>query len=292
MSDTMRLQSFDLATQDIAEADLDGLHALSISVGWPHRRSDWSLFRSLGRGLAAFDDIGRVFASAMWFDHGETVATIGMVITSPRVQTHGGGRFMMEHILRECGARSLMLNSTRAAHALYLSLGFEVQAVVCQMQGIVREGSGAPKLDASAVEVLAPDDLPRIVALDKAAFGADRSVVLTRLAPLSRIVGIRRNGHLEAYAMRRPFGRGTVIGPVVAHSEDDAILLSASLLGDLGGRFARLDTRQPEGRFRTFLQSSGLELYDTVKTMTRGAPLAAVRPGQPGIYALAAQPLG
>jgi len=291
MRDTMRLQSFELATQDIADVDIGALHALSIGVGWPHRRSDWELLRSLGRGVAALDDIGRVFNSALWFAYGESFATIGMVITSPRVQTHGGGRWMMERILNECGERSLMLNSTRAAFALYQSLGFEFQAVVSQMQGIVRRAPETPGPDTTDVQEIDFEDPAQMLALDRAAFGADRSAILSRLAPLSKIVGIRRNQRLEGYAMRRSFGRGVVIGPIVAQSEDDAVRLAASLLADLPGRFARIDTRHPSGRFGTFLQASGLKLFDTVSTMTRGAPLAAVRSGQPGIYGLAAQPL-
>ncbi len=292
MRDTMQLQSFDLATQDISGVDLEALHALSLSVGWPHRRSDWELLRSLGHGAAALDEIGRVFSSAIWFDHGQSLATIGMVITSPRVQTHGGGRWMMERILRECGERSLMLNSTRAAYTLYLSLGFEFQALVTQMQGIVRPAPDGPGPDGGAVEDLTLAAFSDLFALDRAAFRADRSRILTRLAPLSRIVGIYREQRLEGYAMRRAFGRGTVIGPVVAQSEDDAICLVRPLLADLGGRFARLDTRHPDGPFADFLKASGLKLFDSVSTMTRGTSLARTEVGRPGIYALAAQPLG
>ena len=289
--DTLHLQSYDLATQDIATADLDGLNALSISVGWPHRQKDWQFLRSVGRGLVALDEIGRVFSSGMWFGYGEDCATIGMMITSPRVQTYGGGRFMMDRMLDECGDRRLILNSTRAGYALYISLGFEFQAVVQQMQGTVRAAAALAALGAEGVEEITPAELPALLALDRAAFGADRSNLVSRLAPLSRIVGLRRDGVLEGYAMRRAFGRGQVVGPIVAQSEEDAIALAAPLLADLEGRFARVDTRQPEGRFRSFLLASGLPVFDTVKTLTRGAPLPKVVPGRLGIYGLAAQPL-
>jgi GNAT superfamily N-acetyltransferase len=112
---TMRLQSFDLASQDIASVDVEWLHGLSLGVEWPHRPADWDFLRKVGRGFVALDEIGRVFSSAMWFPYGADCATIGMVITSPRVQTHGGGRWMMDGILRQCGERRLILNATRAA---------------------------------------------------------------------------------------------------------------------------------------------------------------------------------
>ncbi|WP_245414916.1 GNAT family N-acetyltransferase [Aureimonas flava] len=287
----MRLQSFELATRDIADADLDALHALSISVGWPHRRADWDLLRSLGRGFASLDDIGRVFGSAMWFRHGADCATIGMVITSPRVQTQGGGRWMMDRILAECGGRRVIVNATRAAHALYLPLGFEPRATVHQIQGFVGAVPQPDGRGTGTVEPVPSGDLAAILALDGAAFGADRTAVLARLAPLSRVLGIRRDGRWDGYAMRRPFGRGHVVGPVVAASEDDAVRLVAPLLADLAGRFARMDTRQPEGPLRALLRRSGLGVFDTVRTLTRGGALPEVRTGRPGVYGLAAQPL-
>ncbi|TNC16201.1 GNAT family N-acetyltransferase [Methylobacterium terricola] len=284
---TMRLQSFDLASQDVASVDVEWLHGLSLGVEWPHRPSDWDLLRSVGHGFVALDEIGRVFSSAMWFPYGADCATIGMVITSPRVQTHGGGRWMMEGILRQCGERRLILNATRAAYSLYVSLGFEPQATVYQCQGYARPVVA----QGDAVETIAADGLAAVAALDAAAFGADRSALLARLAPVSEIRGLRRGGRLVGYAMRRPFGRGSVIGPVVAASEEEAVQLVTALLDGQDGQFVRLDTRQAGGALRAVLHAAGLPLHDTVTTMTRGAPLPKVEPGSPGVYALAAHAL-
>ncbi|KMO20175.1 GNAT family N-acetyltransferase [Methylobacterium platani] len=285
---TMRLQSFDLASQDIASVDVEWLHGLSLGVEWPHRAADWDFLREVGHGFVALDEIGRIFSSAMWFPCGADCATIGMVITSPRVQTHGGGRWMMEVILRQCGERRLILNATRAAYSLYLSLGFVPQATVYQCQGYARPVMPG---DAGAVETIPATGIPEVAALDAAAFGADRSALMARLAGVAEIRGLRRGGRLAAYAMRRPFGRGIVIGPVVAESEDEAVQLVAALLDGLDGQFVRVDTRQAGGVLRTFLHAAGLTLHDTVTTMTRGAPLPKVEPGAPGTYALAAHAL-
>lgn len=288
---TMRLKSYELATQDIASVDVEALHALSLGVEWPHRPGDWDAFRSLGHGIVAQDEIGRVFGSAMWFPHGEECATIGMVITTPRVQAQGGGRWMMDRILLQCGDRRLILNSTRAAYRLYVALGFVPQATVSQHQGYATPWA-APVLGPDpAVEAIAPAGLGEVAALDAAAFGAARPRLMAHLAGTAEIRGLRRDGRLVGYGMRRAFGRGTVIGPVVAESEADAVALVASLLTGLDGRFVRLDTRQPPGLLRSFLESAGLALFDTTKTLTRGAPLPVVEPGRPGIYGLTAHAL-
>jgi GNAT superfamily N-acetyltransferase len=288
---TMRLKSFELATQDIATVDVEALHGLSLGVEWPHRPGDWEALRALGHGVAAIDEIGRVFGSAMWFPHGEDCATIGMVITSPRLQTHGGGRWMMERILRQCGERRLILNSTRAAYRLYVSLGFEPQATVYQCQGYATpQAAPVPGL-ADAVEVLTSADLGEVAALDAAGFGAGRPRLMAQLAQTAEIRGLRRDGRLIGYGMRRAFGRGLVIGPVVAQSEEEAAALAAGLLAGLDGQFVRLDTRQEAGPLRTYLEAAGLRLFDTVRTLTRSAPLPSVEPGRPGVYGLAAHAL-
>ncbi|MET7248058.1 GNAT family N-acetyltransferase [Methylobacterium sp. EM32] len=288
---TMRLKSFELATQDIATVDVDALHGLSLGVEWPHRPGDWEALRALGHGVAAIDEIGRVFGSAMWFPHGEECATIGMVITSPRLQAHGGGRWMMERILQQCGERRLILNSTRAAYRLYVSLGFEPQATVYQCQGQATSAAAPRPSLADAVEVLMPSALDEVAGLDAAGFGAERPRLMAQLARTAEIRGLRRDGRLVGYGMRRAFGRGTVIGPVVAESEEEAASLVASLLAGLDGQFVRLDTRQETGPLRSYLEAAGLRLFDTVRTLTRGAPLPFVEPGRPGVYGLAAHAL-
>lgn len=289
---TIRLRSFELATQDIASVDPGALHALSIGVAWPHRPADWEMLRALGRGFVALDDIGRVFGSAMWFPHGEDFATIGMVITNPRVQAHGGGRWIMTRLLEDCGERRLLLNATQAAFNLYLSLGFVPQATVYQCQGVVPSGLPPPSAGPETIAAVPPADLPDVLALDAAAFGADRRCLLRHLAASSAMLGLRRGDRWIGYAVSRPFGRGQVIGPIVAEDEVQAARLVAAFLADLGGRFVRIDTRQGKGAFRSFLQASGLSVFDTVRTMTRGTTLSSVESGTPGIYGLAAHALG
>jgi Predicted acyltransferase len=98
---------------------------------------DWDFLRRAGQGIVAVDGIGRVFGSAMWFPHGRKFATIGLVLTSPRTQAQGTGRWLMEQVFERCGHRDLTLNSTDAAYHLYLSLGFRKEAFVYLWQGEV-----------------------------------------------------------------------------------------------------------------------------------------------------------
>jgi GNAT superfamily N-acetyltransferase len=301
----MRLDPFELTAVDIAGVDLESLHALSVGVGWPHRADDWRLLIDLGQGVAALDEIGRVLGSAMWFPQAEAFATGGMVITSPRLQARGAGAWLTGAVLAAAGDRPIGLNATRAATRLYHGLGFRAERPVFQHQGEVGPAPGDGGLASGTLPAGAmpqgtlsrdaePADLPALVALDAAAFGAARPAVLRRLLALSQGRVLVRDGRVEAFALRRPFGRGAVIGPVVASADADAIAVTRPLLAPAEGGFLRLDTRQAEGDFPSFLSRRGLALHDRVETMSRGGPW--LRPGRPGAapttYALASQALG
>lgn len=290
------VDSFDMRIADLSTTDLDQLHALSISVGWPHRAEDWQLLREIGEGIVAMDEIGRIMGSAMWFPYDVHFATIGMVITSPRLQSNGAGQWLMGHVLDRLEGRDLGLNATRAARRLYQSLNFTREGTVYQCNG---EAIAPPELDppvGSVLRALEPGDLDAIVELDKAAFGADRRILLARLLTCSKGIGLMRGGKIEAFSLCRPFGRGHVIGPVVAAGDEDAIAVVHPHATRHAASFLRLDTREKDGRFSEFLSRCGLPVYDTVTTMSLGRRWLAVRQGdaprEPRTYALASHTLG
>lgn len=161
MAKTVRVKSFELIARDIADVDVHLLHVLSIGVGWPHRPADWEFLRQVGQGIVAVDDIGRVFCSAMWFLQGEDLATIGLVITTPRAQAQGAGRWLMEEVMERCKGRNLTLNSTKAAYPLYLSLGFEKEATPLQCRRPLLSSYGYQAGDPCSVRTRLPPCPPK-----------------------------------------------------------------------------------------------------------------------------------
>jgi ribosomal protein S18 acetylase RimI-like enzyme len=291
MQRSVRVKSFELVAQDIAEVDVKLLHALSIAVGWPHRPKDWDFLRRAGLGIVAVDGIGRVFGSAMWFPQGDDLATIGLVITSPRTQAQGTGRWLMEQVFERCGDRNLALNSTHAAYPLYVSLGFTTEAVVYQCQGEVAAKLPAVTALDGELSALPSDKVEDITALDTSAFGTNRGTLLALLSANASIFTLRRGGEIVGYSMCREFGRGHVVGPIVAKNDHDAIHLTAVHLNNLKGRFARVDTREKDGEFAEFLQHSRLGLYETVTTMSKGRRFLNRKDNEPWVYGLAGHAL-
>ncbi|MDX8540444.1 MULTISPECIES: GNAT family N-acetyltransferase [Mesorhizobium] len=294
-SGSLKIDTFSMRIGDIEGIELDRLHAHSLSVGWPHRAEDWQFLRESGRGFVALDEIGRVLGSAMWFEHGADFATVGMVITSPRLQTLGAGQWLMKRVFEKVAGRDLRLNATRAARRLYLSLDFQPEKTVYQCQGVVRaEGTG--RLAARGdVRTLGEGDIPAAIMLDGAGFGVRRAALIEKLFAHSAGYGLFKGDRLKAFALCRPFGRGHVVGPVVAESDADAVAVVRPHVADHSGSFLRIDTHVDNGDFAALLSHSGMPVFDTVLTMSLGkrlADYAAGDPAMPKTYALASQTLG
>jgi GNAT superfamily N-acetyltransferase len=293
---SLTIDAFEARAVDIDTVELDQLHALSIGVGWPHRAEDRQSLRDVGHGIVAHDEIGRVLGSAMWFPHGRDFSTVGMVITSPRLQALGTAQWLMKRVFSECKGRNLRLNATRAAHKLYLSLGFRAESTVFQRQAEARRSDAMPnRPDGAELRRLDDADLAAVAELDAQAFGTLRVGLLTALLHQSVGFGLYRRGRPEAFALCRPFGRGHVVGPVVASNDKDAIMVVSPHVTAHEGQFLRLDTHLTDGEFCSFLARSGLALFDTVTTMSLGGTFHNPNEctgAMPRTYALASQALG
>ncbi|OBQ74232.1 GNAT family N-acetyltransferase [Mesorhizobium erdmanii] len=294
-SESLKVDTFSMRIGDIGGVELDRLHALSLSVGWPHRAEDWQFLRESGQGFVALDEIGRVLGSAMWFAHGADFATVGMVITSPRLQTLGAGQWLMKRVIENVVGCDLRLNATRAARRLYLSLDFQPEKTVYQCQGIaLTQMTGGVTNTPGDIRTLGANDIPAAIALDAAGFGVRRAALIEKLFAHSSGYGLFKGDTLNAFALCRPFGRGHVVGPVVAEHDADAIAVVKPHVTDHSGSFLRIDTHMHNGEFAAFLSHSGMPVFDTVLTMSMGKSLTDFAGGAitPMTYALASQTLG
>lgn len=243
--------------------DVPAAHALSLALKWPHRAQDWAMLQSVADGFVALDQ-GRIIGSAFACHQGGW-STIGLVIVSDEYQGHGIGRRLMDMALHSVGERTALLNATVAGTPLYRKLGFVEYGHIQQRQGTV--GVIAPT---SACRLLSQNDHARMSALASAATGLDRQGVMQAVfAEIEQAVGIDVGGHLQAFAVIRPFGRGRCIGPVVAQNAEQAQALIACLLAAVPGAFVRIDI--PVGcALEPYLDSVGLGTIDTVTCMSRG----------------------
>lgn len=284
----LRLETFETRLVDIASVDPAALLALSVSVSWPHREADWRFLLGLGEGLALVDEIGRALATVMWFRMGADFVMFGMMMTSPRLQAHGAGRALIEEAIRRNPLPRLALTATRQSLRLHRELGFSFEERVTQRQGAAR----VVDVDTNGVR---RDfrDLDALAALDLRACGHDRRQILAALLDIGEATVLFERGEPVAFALCRAFGRGHVVGPVVAATDAQAIAVVAPHVAAHAGSFLRLDTPMLEGAFADFLDASGLALYDRVTSMGLTGPSHAPQdPLGPRRYGLVSQTTG
>jgi len=271
-------------------ADLPAAHALSEELRWPHRLADWEMGLRLGEGRVAERD-GAVVGTAMRWRWGPRHATIGLVIVQPVCQGRRIGQRLMHAVMEGLDDVTLLLHATPEGLGLYERLGFRAIGQVRQHQGLpgpaplVALGSGWRLRPAGAA------DLPALVDLDHGARGMARDrLVAELLAHAEAGVVLDHDDRPRGYALLRRFGRGHVIGPVVAPDMAGARALIAHLAGHTAGRFTRLDIDAETG-LAHFLEDLGLKRVDAPTTMRRG-PADPLSPGAPVLVSLATQALG
>ncbi|CAN7362498.1 GNAT family N-acetyltransferase [Mesorhizobium sp. LjNodule214] len=279
------MQQDEIEIRDFGPNHIEGAVALSRRENWPHRAQDWQMALQLSRGAVVIGDQGRLTGTILVTPYGADCAMINMVIVDRNERGKGLGRRLMEKAFALAENRPLRLVATADGMPLYQKLGFVPSGTILQHQGKVAA------LDVpEGVEAAGTDDLPDIKALDRDAYGADREALIDALAERGQFAVIRRNGAIEAYAAIRPFGRGEVIGPVIAGSADAAKDLIRFFAAARPGAFLRVDTDSRTG-IAGWLEEIGLAHAGGGVAMDRPPKNGAER-ARPKVYALANQALG
>lgn len=265
-------------------AHLSEAVTLSEAERWPHRPADWQLIHDLSEGRAAEED-GQLVGTAFCTPYGEDVACLNMIIVGAPMRGRGLGRRLMDEIMALAGPRSMRLVATQSGLPLYRKMGFREVGRIVQQQGIAK-GIHAPV----GVDMAGPEDFGSVLALDRAAFGADREALIRKLGEIAEIAVLRGPDGLEGAAWCRDFGRGKVIGPVIAGNAEVAQRLIAVHVARNPGTFLRIDSPAGSG-LQDWLEQCGLAHSGGGVVMEYGQPRAHPETG-PRTFALASQALG
>lgn len=247
-------------------------HALSMALDWPYRQEDWQFAAGLATGFVA-EESGVVIGTALCWKYGSDRASLGHVIVSSEHQGRGIGRKLMGMVLEELGPRITFLHATLAGRPLYEKLGFSVCGSLDHHQGTIGEPLPLALLSGHQLRPAVPADFPHIIELAARASGLERSAVLSALLKLGESAILESNGEIIGFSVRRRFGRGHLIGPVVARRSCDDVHARALIgywLTGRKGEYVRIDV--PSGTsFTEWLNAQGLKRVDTVSKMVRNA---------------------
>ena len=307
------------ALDTLTAADTHACWQLSQALRWPHREADWQQFiswaKAHGAALAVRAD-GRLIGCGLAWQWGDEQGSIGMVIVDDAWQRRGIGKRLFKGLLQALEGRDVMLQATAQGRPLYESLGFSAIGHARQFHGHWQPPAEAGPTSSIATDeltrLLQPQDVPALLAYDRRERGLVRPELLQALlaqmdADERCAVSVDAHGRLCGYGILRRFGRGWVVGPLLANGADRAVALVKRLTQERAGDFVRIDlaahvrafppsypqaqaqaqaqaghdrpSTQGDGHdadiLADWLQAHGLALVDQPTTMIR---LAASRP--------------
>jgi predicted GNAT family acetyltransferase len=276
---TMPEQSSTTGVRLLRPADLAAAVKLSAIAGWNQTEDDWRMLMDLApQGCFGIDADGELVATTTLLSYGKQLAWIGMVLTKPEYRGRGFARTLVTHALESAdsqGIRTVKLDATEYGRQLYESAGFEAE-------GSVERWSrpGTSNLQVAGGEF----DSDQLSVLDLAAFGADRSAMLEKLAEHSHV-----DAGTNAYLFARA-GRVTAyLGPCVANDPASAQGLITNTLQKRSSVFWSWDLL-PQNRDAVALASElGFIRQRVLTRMGRGESL---RGRDDMVYAIAGFELG
>ena len=186
------------------------------------------------------------------------------------------------------GDRTVVLHATAAGLPLYETLGFVADGTVRQHQGAAFGAELMPLAPGRRLRPIGRSDAAPLTALDQAATGLDRTALMAALLEASSGVVLDEGGTAIGFALLRRFGRGHVIGPVIAPDPASAQALVSHLLGQRAGEFIRIDVPEAVG-LSDWLLGLGLADAGPAIRMVRGK---LSRAGSDTTFALASQAFG
>ena len=264
--------------------DLKSCAALSVDRDWLPEQDKWSLLLAASEVFGVDAPDGRGLAGAVVLTRwAADYAAVGMMLVAARYERRGLGRALMEHLLRTAGDdATVTLFATDMGRPLYEKLGFAAVRRNVPFAGRFRARPGD---DAGGVRAATPADLPAILDLDRAAFGADRGHVLKRLCALAdRMVvaeaGGQKGRDLAGYAAAwRNTPASAVIGPLVAPDGETARHLVTALAADAATP-VRLDLDPDRPELPGWAHAHGLEPSGLTVVMAHGEATARGVPGR------------
>ena len=220
--------------RELTIGDLEALVSLSSEAGWNQSARDWGRLLELEpHGCLGIEAEGRLAATATVVAYGRELAWVGMVLTHPGFRGRGFGSAITARaveIARARGALTVKLDATDMGKPIYERLGFRDEQPIERYQRQPQAGA-LPTPAASPPSRYEPDP-----ALDREAFGADRSALLASLAR-EQALSLPGGG----FAMARVGSRAVQLGPCVARTRESARSLMHALAAAHAGRLLYWD---------------------------------------------------
>jgi GNAT superfamily N-acetyltransferase len=255
-------------------------HAADVMVGggWGDRRRflQFTLDHPGCTPLVADVD-GQVVGTGVATVNG-AVGWIGMIFVDEALRGRGIGTALTEAVIGELtssGCSSFALVATPLGRPIYERLGFradmDYRVIAAAGLGLAPATSGPGSPGGPRLRTLVSDDLPAVLALDRAATGEDRAhLLLATVEPGAAVVALDPEGRVAGFEARSAWGGHPTIAPEVA---DGVRLLEHRRARTAAGVEARTALPEANRAGLTALEDLGWQDERGLVRMVRGAPI-------------------
>jgi GNAT superfamily N-acetyltransferase len=274
----------------LREPDIAAAMQLKQLAGWNQTERDWRTLLQLepdGCFAAVLDK--QLVGTTTTTTYGSELAWIGMVLVRPENRRTGIASKLLETALAYLAERVsvVKLDATADGEHVYERFGFETESIVERWS---RRGERLVNFERPQEPIDAGTYL-RILQLDRAAFGADRSELLNQLLANSCVqtmVTRTEEGSVSGYALARHGSNAAYIGPVVSSQRRDAVELLDQLLVQLDASPVYVDLNRNWGDGQQLLSERGFEKQRDLIRMKRGV----AKPTSSSVFAIAGPEVG
>jgi hypothetical protein len=184
------------------------------------------------------------------------------------------------------------LDASPDGREVYLRLGFEDVYRTTRMLAPGGRAAVAGEPDGRAdIRPISTDDLPAVIAYDRAPFGADRAYMLGHLRgrlPEAAFLS-ERDGRIRGIVLARDGRTCAQVGPLVADDAETALALLRHAIGAIPGPVC-LDIADHHAALRTWLDSRGFSPIVPFVRMIHGRSEPYDDPGR--VFVIAGPELG
>ncbi len=212
----------ELEIRPMTPADIEPAVAIHRAGGWGERRDflEWELANPVIGMLVGIRD-GSLVATASASIHGP-VGWVGSIFVDVSMRSRGYGRAMTEaacDLIDLAGCRTQALLASTFGKPLYDDMGFRVdeQYQILEAGPVVTPPTPPP---GRILRPMGPDDLERVLALDRRATGENRGGLLNSLVGSGWV--IESDGKLGGFLMSILPASGAIVAPA---AEDATCLL-------------------------------------------------------------------
>ncbi|MCV6822933.1 MULTISPECIES: GNAT family N-acetyltransferase [Halocynthiibacter] len=266
----MTLNLSDVRFETAALDDVRQMIDWAADEGWNPGVDDAEAFWSTDKHGFFVARIAREMVAAVSVvNHDDHVAFLGLYLCRPEFRGQGIGFALWKHGLEHAGTRCIGLDGVLAQEANYETSGFVKHGSVLRLQGRI---PGCSMEQARLVNAM--HDGETVTRLDATATGYDRGQFLDQwvfnATPSRKTVVLETPGTLSGFATARACLEGIKVGPIVAKSTDDALVLLSAAASNFSSELVTVDIPSRQKALLEALEKMGFTSSFQTAHMFRG----------------------